>query len=257
MEKFFRPAGWYLLGAHFVLLHFLTICSLFSLAAASPGRSYYAGPHLICKYYSASYWYQERNKRLSTKYHPVYTGCCRAGRVSLPVYLEWPSPLSQLMRFDGGPESDRFMRLIREYNSMFAFTSLGVHVDRTVNVGNGPYVFKICGVVCHEIGSLLPPEGDPVPKFAQLYIYDTQNKLDHRMGIFSQDNEIDDNSATDAHSAPPARSSSAAVGQRRRREELPGDGFDASSTRPARRRRRRREEPDPAIEFYMLSTLSH
>jgi hypothetical protein len=161
------------------------------------------------------------------------------------------------MRFDGGPESDRFMRLIREYNSMFAFTSLGVHVDRTVNVGNGPYVFKICGVVCHEIGSLLPPEGDPVPKFAQLYIYDTQNKLDHRMGIFSQDNEIDDNSATDAHSAPPARSSSAAVGQRRRREELPGDGFDASSTRPARRRRRRREEPDPAIEFYMLSTLSH
>ncbi|KAM0863479.1 hypothetical protein ACQ4PT_044573 [Festuca glaucescens] len=222
------------------------------LKAAWPGRSYYGGPHLICQNCGASYWYQERNKRLSTKYHPVYTGCCRAGRVSLPVYPQWPSPLSDLMRFDGGSQSDRFMRLIREYNSMFAFTSLGVHVDRTVNVGNGPYVFKICGVVCHEIGSLLPPEGDRVPKFAQLYIYDTQNELDYRMGIFSQDDEIGDVAATDAPSASCAQSSSAVVGRRRRREDLSGDGFDASSTRPARRRRR--EEPDPAI-LQSLTTM--
>ncbi|KAM0915483.1 hypothetical protein ACQ4PT_010818 [Festuca glaucescens] len=142
-----------------------------------------------------------------------------------------------------------------EYNSMFAFTSLGVHVDRTVNVGNGPYVFKICGVVCHEIGSLLPPEGNSVPKFAQLYIYDTQNELDHRMGIFSQDDEIDDDTATGVRSASAAQSSSV-VGQRRRREELSGDGFDRSSTRPARRQRRRREEPDPAIVQSLTTMLN-
>jgi hypothetical protein len=56
-------------------------------------------------YCGASYWFQERNKRLSKKYHRVYTGCCLCGRVSLPLYLDWPSPLVELMRFDGGPES--------------------------------------------------------------------------------------------------------------------------------------------------------
>ena len=61
----------------------------------------------------------------------MYTGCCRHGKVSLPIYPAWPSPLSELLRFDGGPECKRFLRLIREYNSMFAFTSLGVHIDRS------------------------------------------------------------------------------------------------------------------------------
>ena len=54
--------------------------------------------------------------------------------------------------------SVRFMRNIRERNSMFCFMSLGAHVDT-----------KICGAVFHEIGSSLSPESDHVPKFAQLY----------------------------------------------------------------------------------------
>jgi uncharacterized membrane protein len=39
------------------------------------------------------------------------------------------------------------MRLIRECNSMFSFMSLGAYVDTSVNIGNGQYVIKICGVV--------------------------------------------------------------------------------------------------------------
>jgi hypothetical protein len=89
---------------------------------------------------------------MSTRRRVVYNGCCRAGKVSLPRPLSWPHPLDELMRFDGGPASNNFMRSIRQYNSMFAFTSLGVHVDRTVNVGTGPYIFKICGSVHHKIG---------------------------------------------------------------------------------------------------------
>jgi hypothetical protein len=34
--------------------------------------------------------------------------------------------------------------------------------------------FNICGVVCREIRSLLPPNGNPLPMFAQLYIYDAE-----------------------------------------------------------------------------------
>jgi hypothetical protein len=33
---------------------------------------------------------------------------------------------------------------------------------------------NICGVVCREIRSLLPSNGNPLPMFAQLYIYDAE-----------------------------------------------------------------------------------
>jgi hypothetical protein len=170
--------------------------------------------------------------------------------VSLPVYPEWPSPLAELLRFDGGAESRRFMQLIREYNSMFAFTSLGAHVDNTVNVGKGPYVFKICGVVCHEIGSLLPPDDNPVPKFAQLYIYDTENELDHRMDIFSVDDNEGDN--------PPPLSDQLLSPSRgpRRQRYLQADAELDISNRPLRRRRNHREQPDRAIVDSLRTMLN-
>ncbi|XP_071675707.1 uncharacterized protein [Lolium perenne] len=197
---------------------FRTRCSIFDsfglLLGSWPRRSYFGAPHHVCKRCGACFWYRERNKSLSTSKEIVYTGCCRGGKVSLPVYPDWPSPLSELLRFDGDAQCNKFMRLIREYNSMFAFTSLGVHVDQSANVGSGPYVFKICGVVCHEIGSLLPPGDNPIPKFAQLYIYDTQNELDHRMGILAPE---DDDDAADL-SAPVEQPSSSSRGYRRRRD---------------------------------------
>jgi hypothetical protein len=38
-----------------------------------------------------------------------------------------------------------------------SFTSLGAVVDRTINNGTSPYVFKINGIVHHRIGTLLQP----------------------------------------------------------------------------------------------------
>ncbi|XP_068309880.1 uncharacterized protein [Pyrus communis] len=58
---------------------------------------------------------------------------------------------------------------------------MGAKVDPSINKGRGPYVFKINGQVHHLMGSLLPPEGDN-PKFAQLYIYGTQNEVSNRIG---------------------------------------------------------------------------
>ena len=169
----------------------------------------------------------------------MYTKCCRGGKVSLPIFPAWPSPLSELLRFDGGPESKRFLRLIREYNSMFAFTSLGVHVDDNVNTGHGPYVFKICGMVCHQIGSLLPPSHNPVPRFAQVYIFDTVHELDHRLGIFSSgDVDIPDSTLSDDHFSSLSR------GHRPRRCSGSDDVVEEESGRFGRRVHPRREEPD-------------
>ncbi|XP_035841504.1 uncharacterized protein LOC110919851 [Helianthus annuus] len=59
---------------------------------------------------------------------------------------------------------------------MFSFTSLGGKVDKSYQRGKGPYVFRLQGQNYHRMGSLLPDDGE-VPKFSQLYIYDSQNEV--------------------------------------------------------------------------------
>uniref|UniRef100_K3YZ96 Helitron helicase-like domain-containing protein n=1 Tax=Setaria italica TaxID=4555 RepID=K3YZ96_SETIT len=76
---------------------------------------------------------------------------------------------------------------------MFAFTSLGVKIDMSVNKGPRPYVFKINGQVHHRIGSLLLDEGKP-PAYAQLYIFDTENEVENRISIFDTDQDCDSGS---------------------------------------------------------------
>ncbi|XP_029143308.1 uncharacterized protein [Arachis hypogaea] len=73
---------------------------------------------------------------------------------------------------------------------MFAFTSFGCKVHDSINDGRGPPQFIINGQVYHRIGSLLPGIGEN-PRFAQLYIYDTQHEVVNRQGIFGQTTEID------------------------------------------------------------------
>lgn len=109
----------------------------------------------------------------------IYNNCCRAGKILIPPFQPHPEPLANLVTFSGGASSTRFMKNIRQYNCLFAFTSMGANVDRSLNDGRGPPIFKINGQVHHRIGSLLPPDGSP-PKFIQLYIYDTANEVSNR-----------------------------------------------------------------------------
>jgi hypothetical protein len=78
------------------------------------------------------------------------------------------------------------MKNIRQYNCLFAFTSMGAHIDRSMHDGRGPPVFKICGQIHHRIGALLPQDGDP-PKFIQLYVYDTSNEVQNRIQSLAHD----------------------------------------------------------------------
>jgi hypothetical protein len=178
-----------LLEIYFLFVMICKICTVpLWMTATVRGRSYYGGPEYICGSCNALYWFQERSKgahdgRLNL---PVYNGCCCAGKVSLPKFPDWPFPLKDLLTFDGDDASSTFLRLIRHYNSMFCFTSLGAHVDESVNMGNGPYVFKMGGSVYHRIGSLIPAD-DETPKFAQLYIVDSADELDCRFNAFEEE----------------------------------------------------------------------
>jgi hypothetical protein len=108
------------------------------------------------------------------------TNVVRGEKFSSPPYKPHPKPLATLARFDSDVATRKFMQNIRQYNCLFAFTSMGARVDNSVNDGCGPPVFKISGQVHHRICSLLPLN-DETPKFLQLYIYDTSNEVRNRL----------------------------------------------------------------------------
>jgi len=69
---------------------------------------------------------------------------------------------------------------------MFAFTSMGGNIDKTINQGEGPYVFRVNGQIHHHIGSLLP-EPNKIPKFAELYIFNTKNEIENRLRALTKE----------------------------------------------------------------------
>jgi hypothetical protein len=62
--------------------------------------------------------------------------------------------------------------LIKSDNTIvfFAFTSMSANIDKSINRGQGPYIFCINGQVHPRIGCLLPTHNNR-PKFVELYIY--------------------------------------------------------------------------------------
>lgn len=162
--------------------HLPYLSYVYEKKASYPGRSYYGPPEYECAHCSAVFWFHERSKRHSSVRGQrfVYNNCCRGGKVYIPPFREPPSFLAELLNFAGDARSKIFLRNIRQYNCLFAFTSMGANVDQSMNTGGGPYVFKINGQVHHRIGSLVPPT-DSHPRFVELYIYDTDNEVANRM----------------------------------------------------------------------------
>lgn len=63
---------------------------------------------------------------------------------------------------------------------MFSFTLIGGKVDRSINRGRSPYVYRLNGQNHHVFDTLIPDEGEP-PKFFQLSIYMTEHEVQNRM----------------------------------------------------------------------------
>ncbi len=130
------------------------------------------------------FWYEERTRRERHTSNPSYNLCCKGGRIWLPPYQPPPQPLLDLLTSQNSTLSNHFFDHIRQYNSMFAITSMGAKINESINDGRAPYVFKISGQVCHRIGSLLPPQGHR-PEYAQLYIFDTEHEISNRINVAS------------------------------------------------------------------------
>jgi len=135
-----------------------------------------------CQYCHAELWYEERVDKSKRGNQVEFSICCGRGKVQLPLLQKPPQLLTNLLSGEDH-RSRNFLQNIRSYNSMFAFTSIRGKIDSSMNNGSGPPQFIFNGQNYHRIGSLLPENGSS-PKFAQLYIHDTENETTNRIHHF-------------------------------------------------------------------------
>ncbi|CAN7124352.1 unnamed protein product [Brassica rapa subsp. narinosa] len=148
-------------------------------------NSYYddGDPGWNCKFCQAYMWYGERIGKRRRSANPVFTMCCKRGKVVLPRLANPPMELMTLL-CKGDELSKHYREFIRAYNMMFSFTSLGGKIDHSINNGRGPFVFRMSGENYHRIGDIVPEPGQ-APKFSQLYIIDTLNEIKNRLDAYA------------------------------------------------------------------------
>ncbi|KAI9181165.1 hypothetical protein LWI28_012080 [Acer negundo] len=125
------------------------------------------------------------NKRLIQNIHCVV----KTERYNYLFLKDAPPFLKSILCYNGGNRSTKFKENIRGYNSIFSFTSTGAKVDKTINVGGGPYVYCISEQNHHLMSLLLHATGEK-PEFAQLYIYDIENEVMNRLQALCGDNTL-------------------------------------------------------------------
>ncbi|CAN1186335.1 ATP-dependent DNA helicase PIF1 [Linum perenne] len=137
-------------------------------------------PSCICPYCGASMWREESTAPTRKHPQPTFYLCCNGGKVRVAPTREPPQYLKQLMT-SRDSTSRHFRENIRSYNGVFCFTSMGGTINHSLNrTGGAPYIFSIGGQIFHRLGSLIPPEGKP-PKYAQMFVFDTENEIKHRL----------------------------------------------------------------------------
>ena len=95
----------------------------------------------------------ESEKLTASTHHIKKFGlCCLQGKVKLPDLRDPPEQMLHLLRHvNNAPIQEK----ICQYNSAFAFTSVGVKLDESITWSSGPYAFKIHSGLYHRSGALV------------------------------------------------------------------------------------------------------
>lgn len=106
--------------------------------------------------------------------------CCRNGLIKIHM-PSVPDELRRLFTSQVDMDAKYFRKNIRYFNSHFSFATLGVKIDRKVAnaAGTGVYTFRIQGQVYHKLDQL--SDGNNGPRHMQLYFYDTDYDIQHRV----------------------------------------------------------------------------
>jgi len=127
-----------------------------------------------CDNCGALHWEAERATN-QTRNDNSFKACCKKGLAMLPLLQEPPEPLNGLIN-RSHPRSAHFLQHMRQYNTLFAFTSFGTDAspdqlqrDRQVEMRGGITPVCVHGELYHMQG---PLNLNSNPKYNQLYIYD-------------------------------------------------------------------------------------
>jgi len=125
---------------------------------------------VICSHCHALHFDCEKLTSLRVT-HPKFGIYCLQGQIQLPSLQLLTGILHNYLT--GNDYSSReFCNNIRQYNAVFAMTSVGVKINNIVTRQSGPYYFKIQGELYHLTGALLS-HSDQTPIYVQIYILDT------------------------------------------------------------------------------------
>ncbi len=131
-----------------------------------------------CALCSAKFWLREaliQTQRFDRQ--SEYALCCGRRKLNIPPLPAPPKEIQHLW-VENTTEAKHFRERINVFNSSLAMASMGC--SRSELTGRGPPVFKVHGVMYHRTGTLFPDE-DNTPKFAQMYIYDTEHEIQNRL----------------------------------------------------------------------------
>jgi hypothetical protein len=109
-----------------------------------------------------------------------FSSYCHKGKVVLDPLRPYPELSKKLLTDINHPKHKNFIENIRAYNSALGFASIGATIRPPP--GQGPYCFRIHGQIYHRVGPL-HPIGEEPPRFAQLYILDSDEALNKRMAV--------------------------------------------------------------------------
>ncbi|CAK8567127.1 unnamed protein product [Lathyrus sativus] len=118
---------------------------------------------------------------------PKFKWCCHGGKVKLPMIDDPPLILQNLLFDSTTVDGKNYQLNTRTYNTMFSLASPSMKFDSKFTKGCGPPTLRLHGQACHRIKTMLPEIGQP-PKYAQLYIFDTDDEIDNRMECFRDNN---------------------------------------------------------------------
>ena len=109
-----------------------------------------------------------------------FNDCCGHGGVILENMPEFQEKLKFLL--DGShTKSSSCRQHIPLYNQFFSFASFNANIINFPGRRPGPYSFKIQRQIYYQINTALYPEGGENPTFGQIFIYDENEALAHRL----------------------------------------------------------------------------
>ena len=127
-----------------------------------------------CTACHALHWTEELPEKQRKHVGKVsFESCCKHGKAEIERMRPLPEPLNALMS-GLDTQSRSFREHLRQWNSLFAFTSILFNMDKRMSEIGGTFqLFQIHGALYHRQEPLVPAGGLGDALYSQVYLYES------------------------------------------------------------------------------------